>query len=50
MAPESGTLSSDIGPRMHALAQRLYPLCRSITGDGMRHTLRILSEGLPMTI
>jgi aminopeptidase-like protein len=50
VAPESGTLTSDIGERMQVLARRLYPLCRSITGDGVRQTLRILGEGLPMKI
>src|SRR5262245_55915876 len=49
MAPESGTLDS-VGDRMHALACRLYPLCRSITGDGVRETLRILGAGLPLKI
>ena len=29
-----------LGQRMHALIERLYPLCRSITGDGVRATLR----------
>jgi aminopeptidase-like protein len=53
MAPDSGrdgTRSAEIGDRMHALARRLYPICRSITGDGLRETLRILAEGLPMSI
>jgi aminopeptidase-like protein len=33
---------------MHALMQRMYPLCRSITGDGLRATLEILGESLPL--
>lgn len=35
------------GVGMHALARRLFPICRSITGDGVRETLRILQEYLP---
>jgi len=35
------------GAGMHALARRLFPICRSITGDGVRETLRILQEYLP---
>lgn len=31
---------------MHALARRLFPICRSITGDGTRATLAILGEQL----
>ncbi|HVV14410.1 DUF4910 domain-containing protein [Amycolatopsis sp.] len=33
---------------MHELVRRLYPLCRSITGDGVRRTLEIVSEYLPL--
>ena len=29
---------------MHQLATTLFPICRSITGDGVRQTLEILSE------
>jgi len=32
----------DVGAEMHSLISRLYPICRSITGDGVRETLRQL--------
>jgi len=32
---------------MYALLCRLFPICRSITGDGVRETLRIIAEELP---
>ena len=32
------------------LARELQPICRSITGDGLRETLRILSRELPLNI
>jgi len=35
---------------MHALAARLYPICRSITGNGVRQSLRILSEMIPLEL
>jgi aminopeptidase-like protein len=35
------------GLRMHALATRLFPICRSLTGEGVRETLRIVRETLP---
>jgi aminopeptidase-like protein len=38
------------GPAMHELAARLFPICRSITGDGLRETLRIIQEHIPLTI
>lgn len=35
------------GQRMMARCERLYPLCRSITGEGLRQTLRLIKEELP---
>jgi aminopeptidase-like protein len=39
-----------IGRAMHELISRLYPICRSITGDGVRATLRILQDIIPLEI
>ncbi len=38
------------GERMHDLIAELYPLPRSITGDGVRETLRRIGEQLPLRI
>jgi aminopeptidase-like protein len=35
------------GQWMHDLAQRLWPFPRSLTGDGVRQTLSVISEFLP---
>lgn len=41
---------ADVGVAMHELVTELYPLCRSITGDGLRETLRILQRYIPLEI
>ena len=38
------------GDPMYQLILRLYPICRSITGNGVRETLKILREHIPLTI
>ncbi|MCW2941160.1 MAG: hypothetical protein JWN00_4145 [Actinomycetia bacterium] len=38
------------GAEMHALVERLYPLCRSITGDGVRRTLEIVGESIALEV
>lgn len=38
------------GQTMHELMAELYPLCRSITGDGLRQTLAILRRHIPLEI
>jgi aminopeptidase-like protein len=35
------------GAEMHLLARRLWPINRSLTGEGVRETLQILKEHLP---
>jgi aminopeptidase-like protein len=42
------TLGTDA--ELMALAARLYPICRSITGAGLRQTLRILAESVPLQL
>ncbi len=43
-------VDEDVGTAMHALIAELYPICRSITGDGLRETLRRLEAYIPLTI
>jgi len=38
------------GTDMHRLAAELYPICRSITGDGVRDTLRVLQRHIPLQV
>jgi len=38
------------GQTMFELMQKLFPICRSITGNGVRKTLKILSEHIPLEI
>lgn len=40
-------LLTDPGQRMHELATRLFPLNRSLTGEGIRESLKILQEAMP---
>jgi len=39
-----------LGRQLHALVARLYPICRSITGPGVRQTLAIVQEHLPLEV
>lgn len=34
------------GKAMHELAKELFPICRSITGQGFRDSLQILNDAL----
>jgi hypothetical protein len=39
-----------LGGQVHALVERLHPLRRSTTGDGVRATLDLLAESIPLTV
>jgi len=43
-------ISDQIGPEMHRLITELYPICRSITGNGVRETLQILRRLIPLEV
>lgn len=42
--------SNDIGQEMYRLIADLYPICRSITGNGVRETLRIIKGYIPLAV
>lgn len=45
----NGERASQIGRDMLDLIAELYPICRSITGDGVRRSLDILERTIPLT-
>ena len=42
--------SVSTGERMHQFIAELYPICRSITGNGVRATLRRIQREVPLVI
>lgn len=40
--------AAEVGRELHAFAASLYPICRSITGDGIRQTLAMIRAKLPL--
>ncbi len=38
------------GRQLHAMATRLFPICRSMSGNGVRETLEILRQTIPVEI
>ncbi len=46
---EEGDLG-EIGRELHDFAAGLYPLCRSITGSGIRRTLAMIQDRIPLRI
>ncbi|PPC88445.1 MAG: peptidase M28 [Hyphomicrobium sp.] len=45
MTPHTTT---SVGAEIYALARDIYPICRSITGDGVRQTLQVLKRHAPI--
>ena len=45
-----GGEQSSVGEDIFSLAAELYPICRSITGDGVRQTLRHLSRHINLAV
>ena len=43
-------MAADTGAAMHAFCGELYPLLRSITGQGVRDTLAGIGKRIPMTV
>lgn len=39
-----------LGRAMHEFIAELYPVCRSITGEGVRQTLRMIQKNIPLDI
>jgi aminopeptidase-like protein len=44
------TVTADAGARMHAFVRELFPLCRSISGEGLRQTLRRIQQEIPIQL
>ena len=42
--------SVGVGDEMYRLICEIYPFCRSITGNGVRETLRVVGNHIPLTI
>jgi aminopeptidase-like protein len=40
----------EIGRQLHHMAAELYPICRSITGNGIRETLAAIQKRIPLQI
>lgn len=50
-SPEKVSHQSEIdGEKIHELASQLFPICRSITGQGVRQSLNILQQHIPLKI
>jgi aminopeptidase-like protein len=44
------TSGAGVGEELHGLVAELYPICRSLTGDGVRATLGRIAEFVPLDL
>ncbi|MGA9144693.1 MAG: DUF4910 domain-containing protein [Candidatus Acidiferrales bacterium] len=42
--------AAEVGKELHGFARELFPICRSITGDGIRQTLKMIGKRIPLQI
>src|SRR5579863_4957356 len=42
--------SPELGNRLHAFVSELYPVCSSITGNGLREIIRRIGQRIPLQI
>lgn len=49
-ASENQSAQLSAGERIYALVRELYPICRSITGNGVRQSLAILGRHIPIDV
>ena len=51
LLPELDLLDpAQAGNELHQFAAELYPICRSITGDGLRRTLALIQKRVPLEL
>ena len=46
--PGREAAAATVGEQLHAFAAQLYPICRSITGAGVRKTLELIRARIPL--
>ena len=46
--PKAASRAEELGKEMHNFMAELYPICRSITGGGVRETLRAIRTRIPL--
>jgi aminopeptidase-like protein len=50
LAFQDHRFAADVQTRMFDLVARCYPICRSITGNGVRETLRLIGDVIPLKV